>query len=646
VLLETYEIAFQSPAFDASITDFSFYQDPTDPQLKKVVATLEFSHPVAGDSLEKRITMKMTGDEDDLPPGRSTNYDFSVSYDEFHGEAYLHSEPLPIPPGNVEMHLEIAAGVRSSRGGRPCGRKLESDATVPGMFHYFRVNHVKVELVRSERDEPEQVILVTTTVGVLESELQEHLSAWLLPVDRPATHDRSRVEDYRWSRTEEIGPEILGESTPLALEALPAELEHSKLHSFKLSVPQERYIYVQIRKGVEAYGGYVLSKEFDVIRQVPMYPREIRILHEGALLSMSGEKKLSVLSRGVSDLQLSIGRIDRDQINHLVTQTRGSFSSPHFQSRYFDQDNLIRVKREIRHLAPAEPGVARYAAYDFSASLAAESGAGRGLFLFRAESWDPEQERPQPPNDTRLVLITDLGVLVKHNRDGSQDVFVQSVASGAPVGGAMVQVLGKNGVAIIGVEADGDGHARLPTLKDFDHEQEPVVYLVTRGQDLSFLPYERRDRGLEFSRFDVGGVSTPETGEKLSAYLFSDRGIYRPGDRIHVGLIVRSSAWEKDTEGVPIEISITDPRGARVSWERRALPAFGFDEIEFETGLAWPTGSYEIRVHLVDRDRRGPLLGSTSVQVEEFLPDRMKIRARLDPERSTGWVSPAIYGPW
>ena len=81
-------------------------------------------------------------------------------------------------------------------------------------------------------------------------------------------------------------------------------------------------------------------------------------------------------------------------------------------------------------------------------------------------------------------------------------------------------------------------------------------------------------------------------------------------------------------------------RPARRPGELGATRASRFDELEFETGLAWPTGTYTIRVHLVDRDRRGPLLGSTSVQVEEFLPDRMKIRARLDPQRSTGWVSP------
>ena len=210
VLLETYAVEFESAAFDASISDFNFYQDPSDPKLKKVVATLKFSHPVAADSLEKRITMKMTGDEDDLPPGRSTDYDFTVSYDEFHGEVYIHSETLQIPPGNVKMHLEIAEGMRSSRGGGAYEQKLESDTTVPGMFHYFRVTDAKIQLVRNERDEPEQVILVTTKIGALESEIQEHLSAWLLPVDRPATQGRSRVENYRWRRTNEIGQRSSG----------------------------------------------------------------------------------------------------------------------------------------------------------------------------------------------------------------------------------------------------------------------------------------------------------------------------------------------------------------------------------------------------------------------------------------------------
>ena len=81
----------------------------------------------------------------------------------------------------------------------------------------------------------------------------------------------------------------------------------------------------------------------------------------------------------------------------------------------------------------------------------------------------------------------------------------------------------------------------FPTLKGLNREKRPVMYLVRLGDDLSFLPIEDMDRRLDYSRFDIGGDVNAASAGELSAYLFSDRGIYRPGDRFHVGLIVRTA---------------------------------------------------------------------------------------------------------
>ena len=47
------------------------------------------------------------------------------------------------------------------------------------------------------------------------------------------------------------------------------------------------------------------------------------------------------------------------------------------------------------------------------------------------------------------------------------------------------------------------------------------------------------------------------------------------------------------------------------------------------TAYESPTGEYTINVYLVKNDKRSTLLGSTTVNVKEFLPDRMKIETRL-----------------
>src|SRR5207245_583573 len=78
------------------------------------------------------------------------------------------------------------------------------------------------------------------------------------------------------------------------------------------------------------------------------------------------------------------------------------------------------------------------------------------------------------------------------------------------------------------------GRAQFPRLDGLTRERAALMYVVRRGDDTSFLPLTRSDRGLDLTRFDVGGVQNARIPDQLSAYLFSDRGLYRPGDTIHV----------------------------------------------------------------------------------------------------------------
>ena len=62
--------------------------------------------------------------------------------------------------------------------------------------------------------------------------------------------------------------------------------------------------------------------------------------------------------------------------------------------------------------------------------------------------------------------------------------------------------------------------------------------------------------------------------------------------------------------------------------------------MDYQTQENGPTGAFQICVYIVKDGRRAGLLGSTTVRVEEFLPDRLRITARFSEERTEGWVSP------
>ena len=130
----------------------------------------------------------------------------------------------------------------------------------------------------------------------------------------------------------------------------------------------------------------------------------------------------------------------------------------------------------------------------------------------------------------------------------------------------------------------------------------------------------------------------------LSAYLFSDRGIYRPGDTINIGMIVKAASWAKSVTGIPLEVDVTDPRGLSVKREKIKLGAGGFNELSHATQETSPTGNYTVSLFTVKDGQAHTQLGSVTVRVQEFLPDRMKVVARLSTEvtggPNEGWVSP------
>ena len=242
--------------------------------------------------------------------------------------------------------------------------------------------------------------------------------------------------------------------------------------------------------------------------------------------------------------------------------------------------------------------------------------------------------------DSRLIVLTDLGILAKRALDGSRDVFVQSLSAGKPVAGAEVRAIARNGETLAQANTDADGRAHLPSLSGFQREKQPVMLTVTRGDDLSFLPLDDYGRALDYSRFDIGGEPNELEAGALKAFLFSDRGLYRPGDTIHLGYIVRAADWTKPLAGLPLEMVLLDPTGRVARRERIALDAAGFQAFEFTPQDSAPSGTWQATLSLVGRNDTRTTIGETTVQVREFAPDTMRVRATLSSLAPNGWVTP------
>jgi uncharacterized protein YfaS (alpha-2-macroglobulin family) len=634
VKLAKYDFRFDTAPFGVRLREAQFYQDPVDANLKKVVSEFVFTHPVDPSSFEKSIAMRF---EPTNKEERSFALDAHVTYDKWKARAFVHSAPFALPQKDAMVTLTLEPGSQAARGGPAFDKPLEQKVRVPGLYNFFRVNGSQIQIVDNPRMEPEQILVMQLTTAATEKEIGKAFEMWLLPSKNP--HDDSKHSGpYRWGDPQGVDGAVLAKGKRLALTQLPAEKELTSEHSFRFQADPGRFIYVRLKKGVQAFGGYVLGEDYQAVLQIPAFPRQVKLLHNGSLLALSGKRKISVFARDVPGLRFELARVLPEQIHHVFSFNRGSFSNPALQYP-ITQEHLSEIEVETRAVV-APPGKPVYETLDLGKYLDGARGERRGLFLVKVESWNPDSKSTLGEMDSRMVVVSDLGILAKEAANGSYDVFVQSIQTGRPVAGARVQVIGRNGEPVLSQGTDGDGHARLPSLRDLRQEKTPTLFLVTSGRDSSFLPYGRGDRMLDMSRFDVGGITESEANQGLSAFVFSDRGLYRPGDTIHAGALVRSRDLDQKLAGLPLEWVVSDARGMEVKRERFNLGAAGLEEFDYATREEAPTGNYTFSLYTVKDGRANGQIGNTQVTVREFLPDRMVIHSAFSSENPDGWVAP------
>jgi len=664
------EFGFKSPEFTVNIANSQFYQDPVQVNLRRAVFELRFSHPVQADDLEKHLSLAYAGQA-------SGAVKYTVTLDKFKLVASVQSEPLPIPAESAVMALHLAAGVTAIAGGE--GLKQDVDATVeiPGL-NGLAISNVEATIVTGDDGEPQHVLQVESSMAVSEREIGAKVSAWALPA-------RGKGEEAQgWDDPDEVTDDILKRAKRVPLSLIAHEQDADQAHSFRFNAEPGTALFVRVQKGLKSVGGYQLGADRDAIVQITAFAPELAFMSKGSLLALGGEKKIPVLVRDLPGIRVDIGRVLPQQL-HLLATTGGNFSQPQFLGAITPDHLSERFSRAIP--LKLRTGKTHYETIDFGDYLKPGHGDRHGAFLVSVRGYDPKnptagddasawtsgnnygyadqpegdgpaegegEDAPDTPKidpttkwDTRLVLVTDLGFIIKRALDGSQDVYVQSIGSGDPVADATVEVWGRNGLILASQKTDSGGHVHIANLSGFRREKEPVMVLVEKAGDMSFMTLNHADRNLDLSRFDVGGVQSTGLPSQMRAYVFSDRGIYRPGDTMHFGIVAKSADWNQALKDLPVEVEITDARGMVVRREAMKLGPAGMAEASFTTLDTAPTGTYTVHLNLAREtgtaagsDAAPLILGATTVKVQEFMPDRMKVAVHLSQEVENGWVSP------
>ncbi|RKS87479.1 hypothetical protein DES39_0713 [Orbus hercynius] len=631
--------SFTSQDFSYAISDEELHQDPLNANNKMAIFTVNFSHPINPNVFENKISLALYEKNKDK---FIKQYRYTVTYNDKQTIAYIKSDQIDLPNQDSYLLLSIEKGVTSAVGGTPSDSLKRSSLVIPSKFN-LNVDNVDLSLVEVNNQEMRQVLTIAFNYNVNATDVSKLINVWQLPINNKKAYSERYYDDLDRSYKTKIlvDKADLAKATRLTLKKIDTEQNYQNQISFELKADQNSQIYLTLDQPLISDGGYYLTQQYVDVKAVPTYPAIMDFAAQGSLLSLSGDKKIPIVSRNMSKLKLEIERVIPSQLQHLVAFNENDFQWMDFGA--LSSDNFVE-KYSVTKAIPGSGDAIKYSDIDISQYLKKDVNGDqiRGVFLVRLYGNHKQNKKESFDYFTsRFIIVTDIGIINKKSLDQSQDIFVQSIQSGEPIKDAKVSVLGVNGIEITSQQTDETGHAHFAPLSDYYQGIKPLLFVVEKGQDLSFLPISSYDRQLNFSRFDVGGIYETVDGGELRTHLFSDRGVYRPGEKFHIGMIVRAQDWSKSLNGIRLEADIYDAKSNRVKTEPIVLDQYGFVELSYQTEYSSPTGEWYVNLYLKNpREDYRTLLGSTSVVIREFEPDKTAVTLKLLPEISEGWVHP------
>jgi hypothetical protein len=231
----------------------------------------------------------------------------------------------------------------------------------------------------------------------------------------------------------------------------------------------------------------------------------------------------------------------------------------------------------------------------------------------------------QPPaSSSRWIMMTDLAITAYEGGNGL-DVTLRSLQDGRPVPDTTVQLVARNNDVLAEGRTNEVGRIAFDApITNGQGNMEPKLILAYSAKgELAVLDLTRAP--VDLSEYAVGGRRT--SGD-IDAFMYTERGIYRPGETVHLTAMLRDRAGR----------AIEDRAGNLVIYRPNGLVAdrIRFDDPDasavietYELAQGASRGQWRATVEI---DGVSEAAGSVSFAVEDFVPQRIAVDLSTDSD--------------
>lgn len=260
-----------------------------------------------------------------------------------------------------------------------------------------------------------------------------------------------------------------------------------------------------------------------------------------------------------------------------------------------------------------------------------------------ARSFD-EEEQGAGPATGMWVMDTDIALTSFTGGDGLS-VFARSLQTALPLAGLEVVLLSRGNEPVAKAISDAEGRVNFAggLLKGRGAAQ-PGAVMASDPARQEFSRLELTKAAFDLSDRGVTGRAPPGP---VDAFLYTERGIYRPGETVQLMAMLRNDAAVA-LSNLPVTLIVKRPDGTEFTRYTHALQGEGAIHQEIVLPKSSRRGRWSVAAHI---DPRAPGVGRVEFSVEDFVPEKLKVeltsaQAILHPGQVNGFDVQAdfLYG--
>lgn len=248
----------------------------------------------------------------------------------------------------------------------------------------------------------------------------------------------------------------------------------------------------------------------------------------------------------------------------------------------------------------------------------------KGLYLIRL-NFNPRDMLVKPEgNNYRYIeeegqiykplFFSNIGLICKY-ANNKRIVYTTDLKTGKPLSGVTVRLRSTyNDNSIYEqVKSDENGKAVL----DNDRYYYSCYIEAEINGQRSVLKFNESEWNI--SGFDISGVDDRDDGVKT--YIYTERGVYRPGDEINISAIVRHKI-KKHPNNHPITLEMYNPNRNKVYETTNKINEDGFYNFKIQTKQEDPTGNWTAEFNI------GGRTFYHTVKIETIVPYKLKVKLK------------------